>query len=262
MSSEASVLTRFDPATGVARITLNRPASLNAIDQTMADGFGTAVREAVGRDGLRCLVVEGAGSAFAAGGDVTGFTDPATASQVIDSILGPMHEAVLAIRRCPAPVVMLVRGVAAGAGFAVALCGDIVLAAEDAKFAVAYTRLGGTPDCGLTWSLPRRVGAAKALEMLIDGAVVDAASARQLGIATELLPAEGFEAAAAARIERIAAGPTRAFVACRALMQDEAELEAHLERERASFVAAAGTADFAEGVAAFLGRRKPAFKGR
>lgn len=262
MPEEPSVRTRFDAATGVARITLNRPAALNAIDQAAAKELRAAVLGEVRRDGLRCLAIDGAGNAFCAGGDVTGFGDPATASRVIDGILGPMHEAVLALKRCPAPVVTMVRGVAAGGGFALALCGDLVLAAEDAKFAVAYTKIGGTPDCGLTWSLARRIGQAKALEMMIDGTVVGAAAARELGIATDVLPVDGFEAAAMARIERIAAGPTQAFVACRALLQDEAQLAAQLDKERAAFVAAARTADFAEGVSAFLARRKPDFQGR
>ena len=114
MAAEPLVLSEFDPSTGIARLVLNRPDALNAIDQSMAESFLAAVGTALERDGLRCVLISGAGRAFAAGGDVKAFSDPATAGQVIDAILRPMHEAVLALRRCPVPVVTAVRGIAAG----------------------------------------------------------------------------------------------------------------------------------------------------
>ena len=211
MAAEPLVLSEFDPSTGIARLVLNRPDALNAIDQSMAESFLAAVGTALERDGLRCVLISGAGRAFAAGGDVKAFSDPATAGQVIDAILRPMHEAVLALRRCPVPVVTAVRGIAAGGGFSLALCGDLVLAAEGTKFAVAYTRLGGTPDCGMTSSLSRRIGPAKTLELLLDDLVIDATRAKEMGIVTEVFPDASFEASVEERIGKLARGPTRAF---------------------------------------------------
>jgi 2-(1,2-epoxy-1,2-dihydrophenyl)acetyl-CoA isomerase len=262
MASDHNVLSEFDAASGIARITLNRPDALNAVNQAMADAFLAAVKPAVGREGLRCLLIRGAGRAFAAGGDVTAFADPATAASAIDGILGPMHEAVKLLQVCPAPVVTAVQGVAAGAGFSLALCGDLVFAEEGAKFAVAYTKLGGTPDCGLTWTLARRIGPARTLEMLLEAATVDAAAAKAMGIVTDVFAAGGFDAAVEERVRRLAQGPTQAYAACRVLLANECSLSEQLEKERKAFVAAAGTTDFAEGVSAFLGRRAPAFEGR
>jgi 2-(1,2-epoxy-1,2-dihydrophenyl)acetyl-CoA isomerase len=155
-----------------------------------------------------------------------------------------------------------VQGVAAGAGFSLALCGDLVFAEEGTKFAVAYTKLGGTPDCGLTWTLARRIGPARTLEMLLEAATVDAAAAKAMGIVTDVFAADGFDAAVEERVRRLAAGPTQAYAACRVLLANECSLTEQLEKERRAFVAAAGTRDFAEGVSAFLARRAPAFEGR
>lgn len=262
MPDTSLVLSQFDPSTGIARIVLNRPDRLNAIGPAMAEEFRDAALAAVRRDGLRCIVLHSNGRAFAAGGDVSTFSDPATAGQVIDQILGLMHEGLLALRQAPAPVVTAVQGMAAGAGFSLALCGDLVFVAESVSFAVAYTRLGGTPDCGLTWSLSRRIGPARTLEFLLRDAVIDARTAGDLGLVTEVLPDAGFEAAVEERVARVAKGPTRAFVACRDILSDPGSFELQLGRERETFVASAGSRDFGEGVAAFRERRDPNFEGR
>jgi 2-(1,2-epoxy-1,2-dihydrophenyl)acetyl-CoA isomerase len=260
--AEARINSTFDAATGIARITLDRPETLNAIDVASAEAFLVAVRAAVAHEGLRCIVIRGSGRAFSAGGDVRAFGDPAGAPAIIDAILRPMNEALLMLRAAPAPVVTVVQGFAAGGGFALALAGDVVLAAEGARFAVAYTKLGGTPDCGLTSSLARRVGKAKTLELLIGDAVLDAAQASAMGVVSEVLPDSTFDAAVEERIARIARGPTRAYVACRDLLDGDRSYADQLEAERAAFVAAATTRDFAEGVAAFAGKREARFEGR
>lgn len=262
MAPKPLVHSTCDQETGIARIVLDRPDRLNAIDQALADEFRAAAQEAAGQDGLRCIVLQATGRAFCAGGDVATFADPASAGQAIDGLLASMHDGLVALKRAPAPVVTAVQGLAAGAGFALALCGDIVLAAESVRFSVAYTRLGGTPDCGLSWALSRRLGPARTLELLIDAAVIDAPAALKLGLVTQTFPDAEFEAAVEQRIAGLAAGPTRAFVACRDLLADSDGFEAQLARERAAFVAVAGTRDFGEGVAAFTARSEPAFAGR
>jgi len=127
---EPLVLSEFDPSTGIARIVLNRPDVLNAIDIATADAFLQTVRMTVAKEGLRCVLLKGAGRSFCTGGDLKTFSDPVSAVQVIDRILKPMHETMLVLARCPAPIIIAVQGIAAGAGFSLALCGDLVLAAE------------------------------------------------------------------------------------------------------------------------------------
>jgi 2-(1,2-epoxy-1,2-dihydrophenyl)acetyl-CoA isomerase len=259
-----TVLSRFDAATGIGRLTLNRPAALNAIDVPMAQAFLAAVRGLTAEPGLRVVLLTGVGRAFAAGGDVAAFAENGIdrAGEVINALLDPLNAAILALRDAPAPVICAVHGAAAGAGLSLALMGDLVIAASDARFVVAYDRLGTSPDCGLTWFLPRRVGRGMAMRLLLDGATLDADQALACGLADLTAPAEGLAAAAEALALRIAAGPTLALGAVKRLMDGTMTLPEHLEAERAAFVAATGTADFAEGVTAFLNRRKPAFTGR
>ena len=261
---EDTVIVGHDAASGIARIVLNRPQVLNAVDVAMARAFAAAVEDVAGRDGVRAIVVAASGRAFVAGGDVAAFgADPSTSAGVVDAILDAMHPAILRLRAQDAPVIAAVRGAAAGAGLSLVLAADLVVAEEGARFVVAYDRIGASPDCGGTWFLPRKVGAALAAEMMLLGRTLDATEAKAAGIVNVVAPQGGLDAAAAELAGRVAQGATRAFGHFRRLADAalSTPLAGQLEAERACFVASTATADFREGVAAFLGKRKPAFRG-
>lgn len=259
--AEKLVTESFDQATGIARITFNRPDVLNAIDIATAIAFRDATAHVVAREGLRCIVLSGAGRAFVAGGDVASFgEEPA---RIVDALLEALHPAILALRACPAPVLAVVQGPAAGAGLSIALSADIVLASDKARFVIAYDRIGASPDCGGTWFLPRRVGRGRAFAMMLLGQALDAEAAREAGIVAEIVPQAELDKRAEELARRIAAGPTAAYGHFKRLIDEAhaAPLDRHLESEREAFLAATRTADFREGVAAFLGKREPGFRG-
>lgn len=258
------VLTEFDSAAGIGRLTLNRPEVLNALDVPTARAFLAAVRQLTAKQGLRVIVMSGAGRAFAAGGDVASFTAKGleNAPDVIHDLLDALNPAILALRRHPAPVITAVRGAAAGAGLSLALSGDLVVAEEGARFVIAYDRIGASPDCGLSWFLPRRVGRGVAFQMMLTGRSLTAADAAAVGLADRAVPAAEFDAAVDELAALVASGPTQAFGQYKALLDRDLDLAQHLEAERDAFIACTGTADFAEGVAAFIGKRKAAFSGR
>ena len=263
--TDAPILSQFDPATGIARITFNRPARLNAIDVALAEALQQAARALAQQQGLRCVVLTGAGRAFMAGGDVSGFSgQPAQTAAALNAILDGMNAAILTLRGLEAPLIAGVRGAAAGAGFSLALAADLVLAEEGAQFLIAYDRIGAVPDCGASWFLPRKVGTGRAAQMMLLSRALTAAEALDWGIVAEVAPADGFDAALDALATKLAAGPTRSYAAFRRLCDGGAvtPLAAHLEAERAEFLAIARSADFAEGVAGFLGKRRPVFTGR
>lgn len=255
----------IEPATGVATLRFERPDVLNALDLATARAFGAAVERVTRDPDVRAIVLCGAGRAFMAGGDVGAFAAAGEdVASVVHGLLDAVHPAVLALRATPAPVLALVRGAAAGAGFSLALGADVVVAEETATFVVAYDRLGATPDCGGTWFLERRVGRARAFELMLTGRRLTATQARDVGIVTEVVGTGELEARGQALAEAIARGPTRAYGRFKRLV-DEApsrRLVEHLEAERAAFVGATATADFREGVAAFLAKRPPSFRGR
>lgn len=255
------VITAFDRVTGIGRLTFNRPDVLNAIDVPAARAFHDGVRNLVAEPGLRCIVLAGVGRAFVAGGDIAAFAaDPAG---VVDELLEALHPAILALRAVPAPVLAVVQGAAAGAGLSLALGADLVIAGDRARFVIAYDRVGASPDCGGTWFLPRKVGRARAFEMMLLGEVLDAEAARAAGIVSIVTPAAELEQRADALARRVAAGPTGAYGRFKHLVDDAlaAPLAQHLEAERAAFLASTATADFREGVAAFIAKREPLFKG-
>lgn len=261
MTQDKPVLTSVDSASQVARISFNRPEVLNALDVATASAFLEAVRLVTADPIVRCIVISGEGRAFVAGGDVASFgQEPTQAAAVVNALLDSLHPAILALRASPAPVVAAVRGAAAGAGLSLALSADIVVAAEDARFLVAYDKIGAAPDCGGTWFLKRRVGRARAFELMLLGSVLDAATAREFGIVNEV--AADVDARAGEIAARIASGPTGAYGAFKSLMDDDMPLAQHLEAERNAFIRATNTADFLEGVSAFVGKRKPQFRGR
>lgn len=258
------VLTQFDAGTGVGRLTLNRPDVLNALDVATARAFLVAVRELTAMQGLRVIVLSGAGRAFAAGGDVASFTANGieNAPGVIHDLLDALNPAILALRQHPAPVITAVRGAAAGAGLSLAISGDLVVAADNARFVVAYDRIGASPDCGLSWFLPRRVGRGMAFEMMLTARSLTAAEALAARLADRVVAEADFDAAVDQLAALVASGPTQAYGQFKALLDGSLDLADHLEAERRAFIACTRTADFAEGVAGFTGKRKAVFAGR
>ena len=263
--TESPLISTFDEQAGVATLTFNRPDVLNAIDTAMAEAFLEAVKDLKEQPGLRCIVMTGAGRAFMAGGDVASMAGTQEHTQaVINSLLVPLNEAILLLRSMDAPIIAGVKGAAAGAGLSLALMADIIIAEENARFLIGYNGIGTVPDCGGTWFLPHKIGTARATEMMLLGRQLTAPEAEQLGLVTEVSPEETFDEVLAATVNQVSNGPTRAFGAFRRLVDDASgrSLEIHLEAERQAFLTASETADFAEGVSAFLAKRPAAFSGQ
>lgn len=247
----------------ITRLRFNRPERLNAIDAAMAAAFREAVDALPQDPDLRCVVLCGAGRAFMAGGDISAFQGPQALAE-IRRILKPMHEAVAGLAALPIPVLASVQGAAAGGGLSLALGADLVIAAEDARFALGYLKLGTVPDCGGSWMLPRLLGLRGAMGLAMLGEELDGRAALAAGLVNRIVPATELEAATEALAQELASGPTAAFGRAKALLRTAPgrDLPTQLQAEEAAFLASAGTADFAEGVAAFLGRRRPNFTGQ
>lgn len=262
MSSDtnASVLTWRDGA--VAHIHFNRPAALNAIDLDLAQSLRRAC-EALAQDpSVRAVVLSGQGRAFMAGGDLAALQqDPvAVASSLIDN----MHAAIGSLASLPAPVIASVHGAVAGAGLGRALACDLCIAAEGTRFSMAYPLVGTSPDCGTSWGLVRALGLRQALQFALLGQTLDAAHALRLGLVSQVVAADALEHETASLAARLAAGPSAALGRTKCLLHGavDASLVAQLDAEKNAFLASAATADFQEGVAAFLGKREPRFIGR
>lgn len=258
---EPSSPVRLDRDGPIARLTLNRPEVLNALDVASARALLAACQAVAAADGVRVLVIAGAGRAFMAGGDVKAFhgDDP---RQAIDDIITAAHGAVAILRRLDLPVLASLHGAVAGFGLSLALACDLAVAAEGTRFSLAYSKLGTSVDGGSSFFLPRVVGLRRAMEIALLAETFDAAEALRLGLVNRVVPADALADETMALARRLAEGPTVAYGRIKRLMHDGAALEAQLERERLSFLDCSGTDDFAEGVAAFLGKRAAVFHGR
>jgi 2-(1,2-epoxy-1,2-dihydrophenyl)acetyl-CoA isomerase len=248
----------------VAFITFNRPERLNAIDLGMAQAFREAIDGLAARDDVRALVLRGAGAAFIAGGDITLFGgDRAQAAATIAQLIDHFHAATVGLQRLPAPVIASIHGAAAGGGFSLALAADFRIAADTATFTPAYLRLGTSPDGGGTFFLPRLVGPSKALEMFLLGRTVPAEDALRLGIVNRVVAAAELERETTQMASAIAGGATPAIAHAKALIIGRGldALQRHLMAEKQAFLDCVRSPDFEEGVAAFLAKRPPRFKG-
>jgi 2-(1,2-epoxy-1,2-dihydrophenyl)acetyl-CoA isomerase len=249
---------------GVATILLNRPQVMNALDAGMLRALRGAAERAEQDAAARVVVIRGAGPAFLAGGDVAMFhANLSRMPQLVREGAAELHHAILAFQRMPKPVLAAVHGAVAGAGVSLMAAADLCLAAEGTKFTMAYSKLGTSPDGGATHTLPRLLGCRKALELILLSDGFDAQAALESGLVNRVVGAEqlGIETEALAR--RLAQGPTLAYGEIKRLVyegQDRALL-AQLEAEVEAFARCAGTRDFAEGVAAFVEKRKALFKG-
>ncbi|WP_433478788.1 enoyl-CoA hydratase/isomerase family protein [Spirillospora sp. CA-142024] len=247
---------------GPARVvTLNRPEARNAIDMAMRESLLDELRRAADDPDVRAIVLTGAGGTFSAGGDVRSMEG--AGPDAVRARLAPVHKAVRLIATCGTPVIAAVEGAAAGLGVSLAAVCDHVVAAEDARFVAAFGKVGLVADGGLLWTLPQRVGMGRAKEMLVFGRTVPASRAFEIGLADSLAPpGRALEAALERAAEAAALAPLSVAAAKRLLARADHSLKRLLEAEREEQAVLFGSADFAEGRAAFAERRPPRFEGR
>lgn len=243
---------------GIATVTLNRPERLNAVDAVLAADLEAAVT-ALGADAdVRVVVLTGAGAGFCAGGDLKAVAEAVQAGRdpapVFAAVTAGLHRTVLALRRMPQPVVACINGATGGIGLSLAAACDLRLAAEEARFKPAYTAVGLSPDGGWTATVARLVGLGRASELLLLDEGFDAAHALALGLVHEVLPTATLAARTRERARQLEEGAAGSFAAAKSLLNAALlpDLEAVLERERATVVARSGTPEFRERLAAFL----------
>ena len=249
----------------VATITLNRPDTYNALDLGLGRELFHAVLEVDEDPDVRCVVVTGAGKAFCSGGNVKDFADNlARIGILVKELTTYLHGAVSRLCRSPKPVIMAVNGVAAGGGFSFALSGDLVVAAESARFTMAYSKIAATPDGSSSYFLPRLIGLRRALELYLTNRVLSAREALEWGLVTRVVPDAEFRGAVDALARELAAGPTLALGAAKRLFHQSTweSLETQMELEAQAIAASGHTEDFRDGVTAFANKQPPTFRGR
>ena len=248
---------------GIAQITLNRPEARNALDLTMRRELLGVLDEIEADPTSRVVILTGAGGHFCSGGDVKTMRKPHSAVEGRGRV-EMLNRMVLRLAHFPLPTLAMVDGYAVGAGSNLALCCDLIIASDRAKFGELFCKIGLAVDGGGTWLLPRVVGMARAKELVFTGDVIDAAEAARLGLVNRVVPAAELESTTRALAEKIAAGPPLALRLDKQMLNRAAstDLAAALESEAFSQGLAIASADHQEGVAAFFDKRPPKFTGR
>lgn len=247
---------------GILSLKLNRPESLNAFSPDMILGLTTAIKEAQTDEGVKVIVLSGSGRSFSAGGDVKGMGQ-ATPTHTYDHI-GRLNDLILTMRNTEKPIIAAVHGFAAGAGFNLALACDLIIAAEDSKFALSFSKVGLISDGGGSYFLPRLIGPHLAKQFFFSGEPVPAERLYQLGVINALVPAERLEEETLKYATKLSYGPGRAYGMMKKLVDHSftATLEEILEQERITQTMMIATDDHQEGVAAFKEKRNPVFTGK
>jgi 2-(1,2-epoxy-1,2-dihydrophenyl)acetyl-CoA isomerase len=251
----------LDVADAVARLTLNRPGSGNAIDAEFGRRFRAHAESLVGRDDVRAVLLTGAGATFCVGGDLAYFAATDDPGAALRALTTDLHAGIEALLSIDAPVVAAVQGAAAGAGLSLVAGADLVVAADDAKLTMAYTAVGLSPDGGATWFLPRLIGTRRTAELALTNRRLSAAEALDWGIVNQVVPADELPTTAESLTTRIAAGATSAFGRVKRLLaaSSNTSLTEQLAAESDGIAACAAGPEGAEGIAAFLEKRRPAF---
>ena len=253
----------FELRQSVAIIRFDRPEKYNSFTRDMALRIQKNLRTCASDENIRAVLLTGSGKAFGAGQDLQEVVEDngVDISKILQEHLNPI---VRQLRSLAKPVVAAVNGVAAGAHANIALACDVIVAAESASFIQAFTKIGLIPDSGGTYLLPRAIGRARASALMLLGDKISATEAERMGMIYKVLPDEDFESSALAIAEKLAKMPTRALALTKeAIIAAETnDLDAQLELEDRLQTTAAATDDYAEGVNAFLEKRRPVFRGR
>src|SRR5215472_5198806 len=249
----------------VGYITLNRPEAANALNAEVSRQLDQAALRCEENAELRAGLMTGAGRMFCGGCDLKAFAaqPPEELPSYLKSVTLHFHQAIHRFSRMRAPLLIAVNGNAGGGGMSLALAGDIVLAAESARFTMAYTRIGLTPDGSSTYTLPRLIGLRRAAELMLTNRTLSAREAEQMGLITRTVPDSELREQAEALVQELAQGATRAFGGVKRLLYSSAttSLAEQMEHETEWIAEMARTRDAHEGITAFLGKRAPKFGG-
>ena len=260
----------FSKTHDVGLITLNRPEARNAFTPEMLADLAAALQACKSPD-VRAVLITGTGEAFCAGADVRDFANQLEdggsqgISDHLRELAGRFHrDVVLQIRHLEKPVVAGINGVAAGGGFSLMLSCDLRVAADNARFLMAYANIGATADGGSTYFLPRLVGSSRAMELYLAGQPINAQAALDMGLVSQVFPTADFSRHALETAVRLAQGPTKAYGKVKALMESSwrSSLEDQLDLETAAIADIGLTSDFQDGIKAFTEKRRPWFQGK
>jgi 2-(1,2-epoxy-1,2-dihydrophenyl)acetyl-CoA isomerase len=252
----------LDIKDGIAAITLNRPASGNAIDLELGRQLMLAMHALEKDHGVRVITVRGSGKLFCAGGDLAAIAGAeAGAPGYVRELLAYLHEALSSMARIPVPVIAGVHGAAVGAGLSLACACDLAIATKSSRFSMAYSKVGVTPDGSSSWYLPRLIGLRRALQLSLLNSELTADKALEWGLLNDVVVDDGLDAALATLAGQLAKGATGALGGAKRLMRASFEntLETQLVLEMQSICAALEGADAKEGLSAFLAKRPPNF---
>ncbi len=256
---------KFEREGGVAIITLDRPEAANSLNKLMSEELVKAATHCDSNSEIRAVILTGSGKMFSAGGDLHSFAaEGERMAEYMRYTTAGLHVAISRFARMNAPYLVAVNGVAAGAGFSMAITGDMVFAAKSAKFTEAYTRAGVSPDGSSTWFLPRLVGHTRAMQLILMNDVLTADQAMEWGLVNEVVDDENLMKRTLEVALELANGPTLAYGEAKRLVADSHSnsLETQMELEtRAICGLARASADTKEGIFAFTNKRKPTFKG-
>ncbi|MCF6094947.1 enoyl-CoA hydratase-related protein [Microaerobacter geothermalis] len=245
----------------VAIITLNHPEKLNVLDMVLCQELAKATKEVREDQGIRAVVITGAGKNFCAGGDLQALQS--ISPEEGHRLLKEIHSFILDMVEMEKPVIAAVNGAAAGAGFNLALAADLLIAEEGAKFTQAFVKIGVAPDAGGTYILPRLIGPHLAKQLFFTGELIDAKKAKELGIVSQVVPDGEVLNEALSLAEKLAAGPTRAIGMTKRLINKgwNSDFQSLLKMEGDIQELLFASDDFQEGASAFFEKRNPQFKG-
>ncbi|MEC8645244.1 MAG: enoyl-CoA hydratase-related protein [Pseudomonadota bacterium] len=255
----------FSISNNIATITLNRPENANALNPIMAKELSNMAIECDENKDIRAVIIEGSGKMFCAGGDLKAFSDAGdSAPALIKQMAGDLHIAISRFSRMDAPTIAAINGTAAGAGFSIAISADVVISTKSAKFVMAYTNAGLSPDGSSTYFLPRRIGDRRARELMLTNRVLSAEEALDWGLINKIVDQKNLSTTTRELAEEFASGPTLAYGKVKNLLNASFDngLETQMELETRGISDMARSSDGREGIQAFLNKRKPNFKGK